>query len=136
MFELNLNYWAILACAPAQAIIGMLWFSKKMFGKPWMALVGLNEESIKKGNPMKSIGLSVLGSLGTAYAVSFVLFATGAVTLFEGLQVGLLVWTGFIAIVRLNDVLFAKQPFMLFLIDSGYNLAVLLAMSVLLTLWP
>lgn len=135
MWDIGLNYWAILSCAAVQAVMGMAWYSKVGFGPRWMTLLGKTDDDIKKGNPARAITGSVLGALITAYVMALVVFATGASTPWEGLQVGFLIWLGFSAVPYFNNVLFEGQPILLFLINSGFNLAVFIAMSVLLTFW-
>ncbi len=122
MWDIGLNYWAILACAGVQAMIGALWYSKTLFGGPWPELVG------------KTAG-SLAGALLTAYIMALIIFSTGASTALEGLQVGFLLWLGFTTVPYFNHVLFAGQPLKLFAINSGFNLTVSLAMSEILTLW-
>ncbi len=135
MWDIGLNYWAILSCAAVQAVIGMAWYSKAAFGPRWMTLLGKTEDDIRKGNPAKAITGSVLGALVTAYVMALMVFATGASTPWEGLQVGFLMWLGFSAVPHFNNVLFENQSIGLFLVNSGFNLAVFVVMSELLTLW-
>ncbi len=135
MWDIGLNYRAIAACVAAQAAIGMLWYSKALFGKPWLILIGKSEDDIKKGNPAKAIACSIVGAFITAYVMALIVFATGAATAWDGLQIGVLVWIGFCAVPYFNAVLFAGQSFKLYAINSGFDLAVFLAMSEILTLW-
>ncbi len=135
MWDIGLNYWAILACAGAQAVIGALWYSKALFGKLWRVLVCKTENDLKKTNPAKAVAASFLGALVTSYVMALMIFSTGASSLVEGLQVGFLLWLGFLALPCLNNVFFAGQSVQLFSINRGFDLTVFLAMSATLTLW-
>jgi len=39
MHHLFFNHWAILVAAVAQWVLGAIWFSPVLFGKPWKAMV-------------------------------------------------------------------------------------------------
>ncbi len=136
MFDIGLNYWAILSCAAVQAVLGMAWYSKALFARSWMALIGKTEDELKKSSkPGLAIAGSVLGALVTAYVMALMIFAAGAATAWQGFQIGFLAWLGFHAVPYFNAMLFSQQPLKLFAINSGFNLAVFLAMSQVLTHW-
>lgn len=135
MWEISLNYKAIAICAVLRAVIGAVWFSKFLFGR--MSMPPACEGEAPKGSkPYVGIVVSTLASLLTAYVLALVIFAMGTVSVSEALQVGFLVWLGFTMVARLDSLLFGGMRFKLFLVLGAYNLIVLLAMSVLLTLWP
>jgi len=52
-----------------------------------------------------------------------------------GLMLGFWLWFGVAMVFRLNDVLFEKRPFKLFLVNTGFDLVVLLVMGLIVTLW-
>ena len=135
MLEIALNYWSILVSAVAQSLIGALWYSKILFGPAWLRWIGKTEADLKKGNPTKAMVLSFIGALVMAYVMALAIFAVGASSVAEALQVGSFVWLGFVATTEFNGVLFRHTPLPLFLINTGFNLATLLTMSVILTLW-
>lgn len=133
---LNINYKAVLAAAFAGGLIGSLWYSKFLFGPAWMRLIGkTHEDLMRQGSPAKAIAFSLVWSVVTAYVLALVLFTSGAATLGQGLLAGFLLWLGFVAAVRSSEVLFAGQPKRLYLLNCGYELAAILAMSAVLTLW-
>jgi hypothetical protein len=51
------------------------------------------------------------------------------------LWLGFLVWLGFAATIGLTGHMFSQKPIAAWVIDAGYQLAYLLLMGVVLTLW-
>lgn len=43
---MNINIWAVLACAIISMPIGAIWYGP-LFGKKWMEIVGMKEEDVK-----------------------------------------------------------------------------------------
>jgi len=127
----QLNFWAIIAAAIIPMVVGTLWYSPALFGPAWMKMVGLKE--------MKpSAGLMVLGglvSLLTAYVLAHVVDYMSADTWLDGAKAGSFMWLGFIAAVYLNQVIWEKKPFNLFLIGGGATLVNLIIMGIILTVW-
>lgn len=63
-----MNIYAILVSATIPMLIGMIWYSNKVFGKTWMALNGFTEEQLKSGNMLVIFGVSFL--LSVMFAMS------------------------------------------------------------------
>ncbi len=137
MFFTPVNLPAVFVSGLASMVIGFLWYSPLLFAKPWMKYMKLDPKKLKsQQNDMpKTYGLSFVATLITAYVIALFLNATLVASLSEGLLVGLLVWLGFVATTLFTGVLFSEMPMGLFLINSGYQLASILTMSAILTLW-
>jgi hypothetical protein len=132
-----INYLAVIVSAVAAMVLGSLWYGP-LFGKPWMAMMGITKESIaqgKKQDMAKSYGFMALGSLVMAYvfAHTFV-FATNYTQTFGvagGLTNAVWTWLGFIAPVTMGTVLWEGKPWKLWMLNSGYYLASLAVMGVI-----
>lgn len=137
MFFTPINYLAVAAAAVASMVVGLLWYSPILFGTPWMKLSKLDDKKIKaaKKNIPKTYGISFIASLVTAYVIAILLNSMLISPLSEGLTLGTVLWLGFVATTMITGVLFQKMPWTLYLINSGYQLASLLAMSAILTVW-
>ncbi|MBI2617713.1 DUF1761 domain-containing protein [Candidatus Gottesmanbacteria bacterium] len=141
MFLVPINYVAILLCGVAAMVVGFVWYGP-LFGKEWMGLVGMTKEKMEKAKAdmTKTYGLSFLSSLIMAYALAhFVWFtAPGSVDLTVGVKTALWAWVGFVATTAVSGYLYSpeKKPMKLFVIDTGYYLATLLVMGVILALMP
>jgi len=136
--EITVNYMGILFAAVASMVVGFLWYSPLLFGHQWMKLVGLTKEKMEdaKGEMGKTYSISFVLSLLTAYVLSHVMALSenffGYGMLQTGLTSAFCMWLGFVMPVQLTDVLFGSKKTQLFAINTGYQLASLLAMGVVL----
>ena len=141
MSVVPINVFAILAGGVVNMVIGFLWYSPALFGKAWMKLSGISMkdmEGAKKEMP-KLYGTSFVLSLVTAFVLQHASVFAGAYLGTTGVALGLMTgffnWLGFVMPVQATNWLFAKQPFKLFVLHTGYQLAALLAMGVVLSVW-
>ncbi|MCB2084195.1 MAG: DUF1761 domain-containing protein [Sphingomonadaceae bacterium] len=114
---MEVNWIAVIAAAVSAFVLGGLWYGP-LFGKKWMALVGLSEEQARSGSPAMIFGGAFVLSLVAAFVFAMFLgpkpgieFATAA-----GFAAGLC-WVA--ATFGIN-YLFARKPLALWLIDGGY----------------
>lgn len=117
-------------------VLGFVWYSPVLFGKPWMKLSGYSAsdmESMKKGM-VKTYGASFVAAIIMAAILGLVLSWYRPVSLVDSATVAFLVWLGFVATTMITTVLFDKKPFNLFLINSGYQLASILVMAMIFSL--
>lgn len=142
MPEVPINYFAVIAATAASMALGFAWYGP-LFGKQWMALTGMTPDKIAaaKGKGMgKMYALAMLGSLVMSYVLAHALvFASAYLNVSgvaAGLQVGFWNWLGFIAPVTLGSVLWEGKSWKLWKLNSGYYLLSLLAMGVILAIWP
>lgn len=122
----------ILIVSMTGMLIGMLWYSPVLFAKPWMRLSGVTPEAIakeKKKGMLPTYAGGFLNNLIMSAVLFYLLRLTMAGTLARSATVAFLVWIGFIATTQFSSVLWEKKPFLLYLINAGYYLAVLLAGS-------
>jgi hypothetical protein len=77
------------------------------------------QEMQKSAGP--SYGISFVASLVTAFVLAKIIDVTSVTTVLYGMKVGFAVWLGFVATVQLTEVLFAKKPVKLYLINTGYQ---------------
>lgn len=115
----GINWVAVLAAAVSGFVLGGLWYSPLLFGKPWQRLAGLSDEALKAGNPALIFGGSfVLALVASAMFALFLGpkpglgFAVGA-----GASAGLC-WVA--ASFGING-LFQRTPLGLVLINGGYH---------------
>lgn len=132
------NYLSVLVSAIASMAIGFVWYSPVLFGKSWMKLSKIDPKKMAAANKNMAgtYSLSFVAALVTAVILSVFLDYALASTVMEAAIVGLFAWLGFVATTLLTGVLFEGKPWNLFLINSGYQLASILAMSVILVMWP
>lgn len=132
-----INYLAVLVAAIVSMILGALWYSPLLFGKIWIQLMNLNEKKLQE---MKNKGM------GKIYAIVFIkelviayilaLFITKSIiTISGGIQIGILIWFGFIATTILASVLWENKPVKLYFINIAYHLVSIILMSLILSAW-
>lgn len=114
---MDVNWLGVIAASVSAFVLGGIWYGP-LFGKKWMALVGLTEEEAAKGNMALIFGGSFVLSFIAAFVFAMFLgpepgvqFATSA-----GFAAGLF-WVA--ATFGIN-YLFARKPLALWLIDGGY----------------
>ena len=139
--EIVINYWAVLACGVTSIVLGTLWYGP-FFGKKWMKLSGITMgkmDATAKRKMMTSYGIMTAGSLVMAYVLAHSLIFAAAYTSTAGIAAGLMVgfwtWVGFIAPTSMGATLWEGKSWTLWMINSGYYLALLLTMGIILALW-
>lgn len=141
MREVPVNLLAILIAGAVNMVIGFLWYSPMLFGKSWIKLSKISMEDMKKGQRemQKLYGLSFLVSLLAAFVLLHFITYAGEYYNQFGISLGVTsaiwTWLGFIMPVQLTDWIFQKKPFKLFLINTGYQLAAVLGMGIVLSMW-
>jgi hypothetical protein len=134
----NVNILAVLVAALLTFVLGAFWYSPVLFARQWMQAQGYTPERLQE---MKQKGLtrayvaSALCYLVMAYVVALFAAYTNSTTLAQGLWLGFLAWLGFAAPIGLSANLFSEKPIAAWVIDAGYQLAYLVIMGALLSLW-
>lgn len=138
--DVAINYWAVLAAAVGNMIIGFLWFGP-VFGKMWKEMMGFTDESMKKMvlTPVQAMILGFIAALVMVYVFAHMLVYANAYThmsgLWAGVQGGLWLWLGFIAPVTVGIVLWEGKSWKLWVLTSGYWLVSLAVMGAILGAW-
>lgn len=134
----NVNILAVLVAAVVTFVLGAFWYSPVLFARQWMQAQGYTperlEEMKKKGLTRAYVG-SALCDLVMAYVVALLATYTNSTTLAQGLWLGFLAWLGFAAPIGLTANLFSEKPIAAWVIDAGYQLAFLVIMGALLSVW-
>lgn len=117
-------------------VIGTVWYGP-LFGKQWMKLVGITKGDMEKGKKEmpKTYAMTFVGSLVTSCVLAVTISMSPVRSLTTGLVIALWIWMGFIAAVKLSDVIFEKKPWNLYFIECGYYLVFLLMAGGLFGIW-
>ena len=134
--ENNINWLSLVLSTIVPTIIGMIYYSKPLFQKPWMAAIGMTEEKQKAGN----MPVMMVGSLIAAFLISFFMmqFTNGAGQEGEfdsfkhGAMHGVIVSIFLIIPIFISRGLFAQASFKGVLIDGFYWLITLAAMGAIM----
>jgi len=128
---IDLNYWAVIAAAITPMIIGTIWYSEAVLGKPWMKIAGLKE--MKPSISVMIFGFMV--SLLMAYVLAYVVKYMGATDWIGGAKAGALMWIGFVATVFINQIIWEKKPVQWLYVGAGAPLINLIIMGIILAVW-
>jgi surface polysaccharide O-acyltransferase-like enzyme len=140
MHFLGVNLFAVLVSAIATMVGGFLWYSPALFANPWMKLMGYDpNDKVKIAEMQKSAGpsyfMSLIASILAAFVLGKLIAVAGFSTAFDGLKIGLVVWLGFVTTVQFTNALFSRQPFRLYMINTGYQFVCYAAMGAILGAW-
>ena len=137
MFESPINYLAVLVAAVINFIIPAIWYSKPLFAKPWVRLVGKTEEEMKQkqGSMAISYLIMFLCALLISLVMSNILFHLNVTTFGQGMLLGLWFWIGFVATTAIGDYIFTGRPRTLYLINVGHYLVSFVIMGGVLAVW-
>lgn len=134
----DINYLAVFAAAVVSQIIGMLWYSPKVFGTDWMKGNKLNQRQMaaahKKGMGTAYL-VNFLALILTSYILAHFVNYVQATNLAASTQLGFWLWAGFVVPLFLGSILWERKPVKLYLINVGYQLVSLVVMAAILVSW-
>lgn len=138
--EVSVNYLAVLVAGIVSMAVGFAWYSPYVLGKPWMKEKGYTPEALKKEQKKMGplYGVSFVLGLVMAYVLTHVMVMGQAYFetdfLFSGVTSAFWMWIGFVFPVMATGQIFGEKNWRLLGIDSGYQLASLLTMGVVIGL--
>ena len=110
---------ATLAAAIAGFVLGALWYGP-LFGKPWMAAVGISRDQLMAGfNPAKTYGITFV--LGFIAAWVFGLFVGEHPGFRFSVAAGASIGVCWVATSLTTNYLFERRSVRLILINGGYH---------------
>ena len=109
---MTINYLAVFLCAIAALAIGFAWYSKAMFGKMWMKLMGMDTLSPEAQAAAKKkmgglIFAQLIMSLVSAYVLAY--FMALLPTL-SGMHLAFWVWLGFLMPTAAGAAIWSGKP--------------------------
>ena len=135
------NWLGVLAVFVVNFLIGFAWFNSKTFYPLWWKALGKSpSEEPGQGQSMGAVfGATVLAGLilSTAMSVLATLIVQvngGTFTLSDGISLGLFVGVGIVSAQALSHKLFGQQGWMVWLIESGGDVAAAVGMGIVLSL--
>jgi hypothetical protein len=129
---MELNYTIIIAAAVAHFILGMLWYSPKVFGTQWMKLAELDNSKWNKHKMTQSMILGFISSLIFAGVFQFLLAELGITELNGALKMAAILWLGFSATAVIGSFLWEMRPLQLFVLNAGYTLTSFLLVAAII----
>jgi hypothetical protein len=138
--DIEINYWAVLACGVASMILGFVWYGP-LFGKKWMQVIGAREmdavkrkEMQKKAMPLYAISLVL--ALFQAYVLAHYIAGW---TEASGVENSLWIWAAFLVPAIAGASMWnnesGKIAWTRFLLQAGYYLVLFIIFGIILGSW-
>ena len=135
MAEINVNYLAVISVGVFSYLLGTLWYSKILFANQWRSAVGTTESEFRMTVKPGIFVLTFVSWIIAAYVLAVFVHYSKSATFWYGMLVGFLCWFGFVACISLFQMLFARRPLKLWIINSAYALIALMIGGGILAVW-
>jgi len=129
---MTINIGAVVACTVAAFILSSVWYM--VFSKARATMLKLNLEEERKPKP-QNIALELLRTFVLALLFAIILSKQATNSLGESLQLGLLLWLAFPAILLSGSVMWDKVPARLAAIHAGDWLIKILLIAAIIGAW-
>lgn len=133
MVSLLQPYLALAVASIIPLAIGFLWYGKWLFLVPWKKMTGITDDMLQKGPPPAAFFVSVLS--GFMYVIALRMFLALGTPVWVTLFVGSVLWLIFVFLPQLVQHLFDRRPYTLLLINTGYQLANILVICLIIGYW-
>ena len=134
MDSMGINLWAILVAALANFVIGGIWYSPALFGKPWMKANDFTEADLEKGSRTKTFGASFVFCL--IMSANLAGFLSGPeTTLGFAVAAAFAAGLGWSALGLGVVAMFERRRWSYILINGGYLTVSFVAMGAILGAW-
>ncbi len=133
MHMYHVNYYALIAAAAIQWVIGAIWYGM-IFKKSWKSLVG-DAGQIPPGRTVFTMICSYVASLVLCYVLGSLIMLSGTVAFMGGLALGVVCWLGFMAPQLFAQHIFERRPVNLFAINAGYWVVAMAISGGVLAVW-
>jgi hypothetical protein len=127
----EINYLAVVVAGVAHMAIGLVWFSRRVFGPAWIAYTHQELTPARAWLPVAAIG-----HVAIAFVLAVLFQLAGVTTILGGLVIAWLAWAGFVVTLEIGELVWEKIPVGLFLIRIGNHFVALSLAALILVAWP
>ncbi|OMC41414.1 hypothetical protein A5740_23415 [Mycobacterium sp. GA-1841] len=134
---MEINWLGAVLAFVAGMVVAFIWYQKGFIANAWERLTGVTPERSRPARVRNMIQLAVanlLTAVGLAAGISVASTATGDGSVGMALMVGFAAWLTFSASTLLQHNAFELKPAKLTVINTSYQLALFLAMSLVIGL--
>jgi hypothetical protein len=134
---MEINWLGTALALVAGMVVAFLWYQKGFIADAWERLTGVTPERSRPARTRNMTQLLVANcvtAIGLAAGISITSEATGDDSVGLALLVGFVAWLAFSATTLLQHNAFELKPAKLTFINSGYQLVLFLAMSLVIGL--
>lgn len=134
MENLYINHLAVIVCAILNLALGALWYSPAMFYNAWKKENNFSDDDLKKVNPVKTYGITILLSLIMSYNMAFFL-GDSKTDAAWGAAAGLLAGFGWVALIFTVIALFEMRTWKYIFINGGYIVVYFTLIGFIIGIW-
>ena len=132
----DVNYYAVVAAVVASFVVGMVWYSKAVFGNAWMKELGLKDKDVQdKEGMMRSMLMSAVASFIAATTLAALLLGTGTTGAADGAVFGGIVGFGIAMSSMVTHDVFSKTSSMLTRINGLHDIVKFAVIGAILGGW-
>ncbi len=136
--EAQLPVIGIILASLSAMIVGMVWYSSKVTGTAWMAMIGIKDKDMQ-AKIASAMPMLVAAALVTAYTLAlFTNYAhafNGGTWMTDSIMTAIWLWIGFGVTTIVAHGVFEPRDRRVMLINAGNRLVTLLVMAVILGLF-
>lgn len=126
------NVLTYLAAVIVYIGIGALWYSPKVFFKPWAKEVKISMDSINKTMQQQAMMGSVIAAFITGWVLWVFITKLGVQTPIYGAFVGFMIGVGFITMAIATNFLYENKSPKLLAITAGHHIVAITIMGAIL----
>lgn len=134
----DVNIGAVLVCTLVALVSGFIWYNPKTFFLIWWKAIGKTEKDMNRDKGMGATWtLTIISSFIQPLILALLLgliFPDGA-SAWQGLEIGALLWLGFIAPTYMVNKLFANHGLLVWSIETGNHLLNMMLFGLILGAW-
>ena len=130
----DINIFAVFLVFGVNIILGVLWYSKFLFGNYWIKEMEFTDEDLVSPSPVFFV-FTLLSGLIMSLVLAFFVSYAGADNFFEGLYLGFLAFIGFVATSHINTIVYEGRKISVYLLYMGYQLVYFLFAGMLFAVW-
>lgn len=134
---MHMNWLGIAVATAAGMAVAGVWYGK-IFVTPWWNLTGITPEQSKaasRRNMAQLLLANVVTAIGLGAAVEVTFTATGGHSVWVAMVVGFAAWLAFSVTTLVQHNAFELKPPRLTIINSAYQLALFLTMTLVIGLF-
>ena len=125
----------VLLSILANMILGTIYYSPFVLGKPWVKLTSAGPDKMKKDQMIFIMAGGAFLALLNAGILAFLMPQYEVSSYYQALLFGGTIWLGFLMPTIFLNNMYQMKPILLSVIDSGFQLISILAMSMILYLF-
>lgn len=133
--DVQISWLAVLLAVVAKMVVGMVWYSRSVFGDKWAKLVRLSDKDMQEGST-RAIVKALLAGVLTAYVLAHVAYLSNAFFgnsfLQDSLTTAFWLWLGISAATVVTHDAFEQRPKALTVLTLANEFVTLMAMGLVI----